>query len=140
MEYTKEQIERIKLNTKGGRAPSETLAYIAELEGRLQEIDGYMNEIRQSMGMPPFVFKNNDAVLFQQGEELQHNTKAKSTAGGTLRLWIPGIQPGQEKEICSVVWEWFQGNEEDTAFVVDTPDEARALYQALLAIKEVDAD
>ena len=135
MEYTKEQIERIKLNTKGGRAPSETLAYIEELETRLRLINGAINEFLQSTGFPPVADINNDAVLLQkptqQGEEPQNGATGKNGLGDKITLYPDG-------DPC-VCWNGCCGYD-GVSFHVETPEEAHALYTALLTIKEVDAD
>ena len=133
MEYTREQIERIKLNTKEGRALSETLAYIEELETRLKLINDAVNEFLQATGFPPLADINNDAVLSQEPTEQGEEEPQNGTNGLDERITLHTDNEN------SVGWSGCCGYDGVTMYV-ETPEQARALYTALLTVKEVDVD
>jgi len=71
----------------------------------------------------------------QQGEELQNGASGCNKLGEDITLYLPdeeGLDP-------SVVWHGCAGYDA-MSFYVESPDEARALYYALIAIKDVEAD
>lgn len=134
MEYTNWQIQAAKAD-----ASPNALAYIEELETRLKLVNGAINEFLQATGFPPLADINNDAVLLQkpteQGEEPQIEAKGQNGLGDTIHLYI---DPTGEC-VPNVSWSGCAGYDA-MDFYTETPEEARALYTALLTIKDVSAD
>lgn len=133
MEYTKEKIIRAHAN-----AGPDALMYIQELERRLAGVEKVTNDFLQTMGFPPLEDINNDAVLKQAYARVETDLPAmdlnQNRMGDTITLYLFNGDGDP-----SVSWGGCCGYDAVTMHT-ETPEEARALYKALLTVKSVDAD
>lgn len=125
MQYTNDMIQAAKSG-----AGALTLAYIEELEKRLQGINATLNTFLVTFGHEPLHDDPHDAVLNQQDPPTRGMTSAKSPAGGLLRLCE------EPSGTHAVEWNFFWGGD-NILFYTQTPEEARVLFLALQTVVRV---
>lgn len=132
MEYTAEQIAQIKENTRLRYEPL-AIAYMEELETRLTNLGKlYQETIRPQIELRDERIKDLEKQL---GLDLMNEAEGENGLGDEITL---NITDG-ECNMPSVCWGGCVGYDAVTLYV-ETPEEAKALFKALLTIKDGEAD